>query len=336
MVKIGLIGAGNMAGLHANCYMSLDNVEVVAVADVRKEYADELAEKLGCKAYYSGDELIENAEVDAVDICLPTFLHAPHAIKAMEKGMDVFIEKPVAINAEACEALLEAEKRTGAKVMVGHVIRLWEEYAWLKDAADSGKYGKIRSAVFKRVSPSVTWAWENWFNNPERSGGAPLDLHIHDVDFMRFLMGEPTSYHSRADRNKETGAITQIFTTFEYGDVPVFVEACWDYPKNFPFTMAYTVKFEKATIEYNSNVGTVDVYPVDGDPEKITVEKALDVEAEKFGNLSAISPYFRELKYFTECVENDSKIEMATLSDSVKSAKLIYGEMEAAGGVIKK
>lgn len=336
MVKIALIGAGSMANRHAECYEALANVEIVAVADVRKECADKLAAKFGCKAYYSGEALIEEVKADAVDICIPTFIHACHAIKAMEKGMNVFIEKPVCINEEEADALLEAEKRTGAKVMVGHVIRFWEEYAWLKEAKESGKYGKIISAVFKRLSPSVTWAWENWFNTPERSGGASLDLHIHDVDYMRYLMGEPDGLTSYATRNKETGAIDQIFSTFEYKDATVSVEACWDYPVNFPFIMDYRIKFEKATITYDSNVGTVNVYPNDGEPEIITVEKAIDFEGENLGNLSAISPYFQELKYFADCIENDAKIEKATLTDGVKSAKLVFAEMEAAGGMIKK
>lgn len=336
MVKIGLIGAGSMASRHCECYEALDNVEIVAVADVRKECADKLAKKFGCKAYYSGEELLENVKADAVDICLPTYLHTSHAISAMEKGMDVFIEKPVCLNREEGIALLDAEKRTGAKVMVGHAIRFWDEYAWLKEEAESGKYGKVVSAVFKRVSPSVTWGWDNWFNDPERSSGASLDLHIHDVDFMRFLMGEPKALTSRVSRVKETGGIGHIFTIFEYDDAVVQIEAGWDDPSTIPFSMEYRVQFEKATITFEDKDGCVVVYPVDGQPFKPTIEKAFDFEGEKLGNLSSISAYYTELKYFADCVESGSKIEKATLEDSVKSANLVFDEMESAGGVIKK
>lgn len=336
MVKIALIGSGSMANRHSECYAALENVEIVAVSDVRKECADELAKKFGCPAYYSGMDLIENVEADAVDICLPTFLHTEHAIKAMEKGMNVFIEKPVCMTKEEGNALLEAEKRTGAKVMVGHAIRFWDEYAWLKNVVDSGKYGKILSAVFKRVSPWPTWGWDNWFLDPKRSGGAALDLHIHDTDFMRFLMGEPESFNSSATYDKDTGACVQIFSTFKYADGAVaLVEGGWDYPVTFPFSMEYRIKMEKATITFEDKDGCVKIYPVDGEVETPTIEKVIDFEGANLGNLSSISAYYTELKYFADCIESGAKIEKATLSDSVKSAFMVLDEMEKSGGFMK-
>ena len=140
MIRVGLIGCGFMGGMHAACYAALAElgVKVTAIADDRPEFLAQMKEQTDAQTYESGMALIEQADVDVVDICLPTYLHTAHACAAMEKGRDVFCEKPVCLTEEDMQALLETKKRTGRKVMVGQVIRLWDEYAWLKKTVDAG------------------------------------------------------------------------------------------------------------------------------------------------------------------------------------------------------
>ena len=142
MIKVGLIGCGFMGGMHAACYAALAElgVKVVAVADVRPDYAQKLAGE-DTAIYATGMELIANADVDVVDICLPTHLHTAHAVAAMKAGKHVFVEKPVCFNDDEMDLLLNTEKETGVKVQVGQVIRQWTEYVWLKQTVDSGIYG---------------------------------------------------------------------------------------------------------------------------------------------------------------------------------------------------
>ena len=198
MLKVGLIGCGFMGGMHSACYKEIDGVEVVAVADIRAEKAEEIAKVHNAVIFNNGEDLINNAAVDIVDICLPTFLHTSHAVMAMEKGKNVFIEKPVCLTNEEGKLLLETQNKTGAKVQVGQVIRLWDEYKWLKGVYDKKEYGEVKTAVFKRLSSTPTWGWDNWLHKAECSGSMALDLHIHDVDFMRYMMGEPDSFYSKA------------------------------------------------------------------------------------------------------------------------------------------
>ena len=180
MLKVGLIGCGFMGGMHYACYNAIDGVEVTAVSDVREEKAKELIKDANVTVYSTGIELIENADVDIIDICLPTCLHTEHAVLAMRKGRKVFIEKPVCLTVEEGKILLDVQKETGATVQVGQVIRLWDEYKWLKEITDKNEYGKIKSAVFKRLSSVPTWGWENWLHKAEMSGSVALDMHIHD------------------------------------------------------------------------------------------------------------------------------------------------------------
>ena len=143
MLKVGLIGCGFMGAMHANCYKNIEGVEVVAFADIRKEKAQELANGSNAIIYGDGKDLIDNAKVDIIDICLPTYLHAEYAMAAMEKVGYVFVEKPVALTVEEGKAMIEKSKTTGCQVQVGQVIRFWDEYVELKKIVESGAYGKV-------------------------------------------------------------------------------------------------------------------------------------------------------------------------------------------------
>lgn len=331
MLKVGLIGCGFMGGMHAACYKEIEGAQLVAVADVRAEKAEDMAKKFGVSEIYStGKELIEKADVDIIDICLPTFLHTEHAELAMKKGAHVFIEKPVCLTKEEGEKLLALEKETGAKVQVGQVVRVCDEWVWLKDAIDSKEYGEVKSIVFQRVSATPTWGWEDWLHDPARSGSVALDLHIHDVDFMRFLLGEPDSFTSAVERN-EKGVIEQIFTTFKYGKKVITIEGCWDYPADFPFEECYRAKFEKATVVYSLANGLI-VYPKEGGQIKPEIVAAFEGTNDIGGNFSDLGGYYNELKYFVDRLSANEPLEIAPLCEAVKSVNLALDEIESVGG----
>ncbi len=337
MLKVGLVGAGFMGGMHMACYEALAHmdVKITAVADVREEKAKAVAEKTGAEIYKTGLELIQNADVDIIDICLPTHLHTEHAVAAMKKGRAVFLEKPVCGNKEDGELLLKTQAETGAKVMVGQCIRSWSEYKWLKEVIDNNTYGKVLSGVFTRLSNKPNWAWNNWLHVIEQGGTVALDMHVHDVDYVRYIMGEPDEVKAVAARDDE-GVIQQIFATYQYGNAAVSVEACWDYPDNFPFTMAYRVKMEKATVVFNSTLNpSLIVYPGDGDPFTPELEKEFEAENDIGGNVSSLGGYYNELEYFIRKLQNNEELVLAPLSEGVKSAMLSLKEIELSGGAKK-
>lgn len=333
MIKVGLIGCGGMGNVHAQCYNALgENVKLVAIADRVPEKREQAAQKYNCEVYETGADLIQNADVDMVDICIPTYLHTTHAVQAMKKGLHVFIEKPVCLNEAEAKLLLETEKQTGVKVQIGQVIRFWDEYKWLKSVIDSGEYGKLISGVFTRLSASPKWSWEDWYFDPDKSGSMALDLHVHDVDFVRYILGEPKNVFSKATRNNE-GVIQQIFTSYDYNSATITTEGCWDFPESFPFTMAYRVKFEKATAVYDSTANpTLVVYKQDGKliPE---LQKEFEQDEDMGLNVSSLGAYYNELKYFTDILQNDGHSDIAPLSEAIGSVKLAWKEIESAGGV---
>lgn len=335
MIQVGLIGCGFMGGMHYACYEALKNlgVKVVAVADVRREYAQKLAGD-DVAIYDTGMELIEKANVDTVDICLPTHLHAAHAAAAMRAGKNVFVEKPIAFTDADMELILTAQRETGAKVQVGQVIRHWTEYVWLKNAVDSGVYGKILHGMFRRLSSRPEWAWEGWLHQADKSGGVAVDMHVHDVDFVRYIMGDPDVVKSHAYRDA-SGVIQQINTVYGYGsNVSVALEAGWDYPADFPFTADFRVKFEKATVLLAGGVLTV--YPNEGTPYQPELAEEFQGDNEIGGNISSLGGYYNELKYFVEGLQGKNDLSVATVAEAVASVKLVKRELEAAGGLVCK
>ncbi len=333
-LRVGLIGAGFMGGMHAACYQALESsgVKVTAVADVIAERREKMQSQLGAAGYANGMELIEKADVDIIDICLPTDLHTAHSVAAMKKGRSVFCEKPICIHEAEMQLLLDAKAQTGVNVMVGQVIRLWPEYAWLKDVVDSGEYGRVQNAEFMRLSARPEWASENWLHNPMRSGGVAVDMHVHDVDFVRYLLGDPDEVKSGAYRDSN-GVIQQIHSVFSYGnDVAVAVEAGWNYPASYPFTARYRVKFEKAAVVFDAD--GITVYPNEGDSFHPELEAAFEVKNDIGGNVSSLGGYYNEIKYFVEGLHGQNDLSVATLEEAIASVRLVKREIASAGGLI--
>ncbi len=325
MLKVGLIGCGFMGTMHANCYKNIENVEIVALADIRKEKAETLAEGTSAVLYGDGKELIQNADVDIIDICLPTFLHAEYALAAMDKAAYVFVEKPVALTAEEGDKILQKAEETGCQVQIGQVIRFWDEYVKLREIIEAGTYGKVVNANFRRISPVPDWGWNDWLLKSELSGGAAQDLHIHDMDYVLSVFGKPSAMHSIKNIIGEKNSY--IHSLMKYDDFVVTCEGTWGLPTTHPFEATFRVVFEKATVE-NAG-GKLMLYTADG-AEEIKIEKEDLAQVGAGGNISDLGGYFNELRYFVNRAVNKEKIEKATLRDGVSSLKFVLEEIQNA------
>jgi len=323
MLKIGLIGCGFMGSMHANCYNNIKDARVVAVADLRRDKAEALASISGAEIYETGRELIERADVDAIDICLPTYLHAEHAMLAMKKVRYVFVEKPVALTVEEGKKMIAAAKECGAEVQVGQVIRFWDEYVALADFIQKGTYGRVISANFRRLSPVPTWGWDNWLTDPVRSGGAGQDLHIHDVDYVLSVFGKPEKFYSvKNTRGVENDYVN---TLMQYKDFCVGVEGTWGLPENYPFTATFRVVFENAVIE---NAGGKFLCYSNNEVQEIKIEKAqIETTSDSGGNISDLGGYYNELVYFCDKAKKGEPIEKATICDAVSSLEFLKKEL---------
>ena len=112
-LRAGIIGCGNIHSLHAYSVRALENAELVAVCDERRERAEKTAETFSCKVYTDWKEMVKASDIDVIHICTPHYLHAPMAIFALENGKHVLTEKPMAIQKEDAEAMNEAARKSG-------------------------------------------------------------------------------------------------------------------------------------------------------------------------------------------------------------------------------
>lgn len=333
MKKIGIIGCGGMGITHLLSTKALADqydIAVTAIADLQPAKLDKASDIWPeAKRYSEGMELLEKEEIDIVLLCLPSYLHTTFSVYAMEKQIDVFLEKPVCLSEADCSRLLEVQRQTGARVLVGQVVRVMAEYRYLKELVQQETYGKLRSLTMWRLGGLVDWGYQNWFRDMKRSGSVVLDLHIHDVDFLRYLLGEPDHFYA-AGRKNEDGMPEQIITQYRFGEVLVSAEATWDNPKNFPFEVGYRACFEHATVAYSNQSEDKITEYLEGNEKHIPVLKQEYQETNSAAgiNITEIGPYYSEMKYFLDCIINEREIEILPLSEGVASVRLCLQELE--------
>ena len=265
-----------------------------------------------CKLYDDYREMIEKEDLDFVFSVLPTYLHEEVAVYAMEKGLDVFSEKPMALTLGACEQMLKVQEKTKRKLMIGQCFRFSAAFLKLKELVDTKRFGAVYSAEFIRYSQMPMWTWQNWILDPEKSGGCPWDMHVHDVDMINYLFGTPKSVYS-AKTDKRV-AMEAIFSEFEYDGGPIVsARADWSLPQTYPFEGRALIRFENAAA-----VVTMD---------KITVyedDKAYNVEIDE------IDCYEAEMRAFLKLVIDGEDCEQNTPRSVYESMKIVDKEIESA------
>jgi len=326
MVRVGLAGLGFMGGTHAQCHAALPNAELVAVCDPEKDRRDKFAEMYGAKPFATLEEMLAS-DIDMVDICIPTYLHREAVEAAAAAKKHVLCEKPMAMTPADCDAMIAATGSAGVAFMVGHVIRFWPEYVVVKDLLDSGKLGKILWASATRVSPPPTWSWQERIFKPELSGGAVLDLHIHDLDFLAWILGNPKTIYASGVKTK-TGALDSVFTTttgHPSGAVG-FAEGSLNMAAEFPFTMGLKINLEGGSIEINTRLSpSVVVAMREGGiahPDVPQPEVPSTGTAGTAGNIEALGGYFVEVKYFVDCIEAGAKPTTVTPAEAKAAVEL--------------
>lgn len=191
-LKIGLIGAGNIANAHLEAYRSVPDAEIFAVCDINPERLKETADRFGIERRYpSVDAMLEACpELDAADVCVWNCNHAECTIKALNAGLHVLCEKPMAYNAEEAEKMLAAAKKNDRLLMIGFVLRFSDDARIASDLIRSGALGDIYYSEAQYVRRHGNPG--GWFCNKKLSGGGPIiDLGVHVIDLTRYLMGNP-------------------------------------------------------------------------------------------------------------------------------------------------
>jgi predicted dehydrogenase len=241
-----------MGSTHARAYAKLPDVQVVAVSSRSTEKASALAKEIGAEAMTDHLALATDPRVDVISNTLPTHLHQGMTIAALNAGKHVFLEKPMGLSVAECDAMIEAAQKNQRLLMLAHVLRFWPEYVALVEFVKSSELGKPLSATATRLSARPTWG--DWFANPDWTGGAVLDLQIHDLDTLNWLFGTPQTVYARGQRGAP-GGWDHALTLVDYGEVKAFAEGTILMPAGYPFTMTLWVLCENGSVEYTFRAG---------------------------------------------------------------------------------
>ena len=304
MLKVALVGVGGISGAHIPAWEERRDAELVALCDIRAEQMEKYKNK---HCYTDFDEMLKNERIDILDICLPTYLHAEFAIKAMNIGINVICEKPVSLNAADVARVYSTAKSNNVKFMVAQVLRFWPEYSIIKEIYDTGKYGRLLSGHMGRLGVRPKWSWDGWMMDEDRSGLVPFDLHIHDLDFIVYAFGKPKEFKDYRARSENQDYINSIY---EYDGFFITTEAAW-YDAPYPFAANFRFQFEKALAVFENHERTI--YEKDG-----KIFKPVSAAGEDTGDigLPKSNAYANEINYFADCVLSGAE------PDRVKPAEL--------------
>ncbi len=337
MLKMGMIGAGNIASYQLKAVKELDNCEIVAIADMNIENARSRADEFGIKDCYSDyKELLQDESIEAVSIITPTFTHKQIVIDALKSGKHVLCEKPPMLNAQEVRECEKVAEECGKILMFAFVCRFSNHTQYLKKYIEAGKMGEFVSAECFRVnrcSPS-----NGWFASREKGGGVLIDECIHDLDVLMYLMGYPDVKYVAANES------------FVNKDLPVrFNSKGWasfdtnTYEKSIESSIegfvvlenGASIRVKTAKILNSINVGRN--YEITGSKAGARFEnnaiKMVEISDECFvenqPDIPSVSGYEREIDHFVDCILNGTEC-IVKLSEAVKLMEIIDGLYKSA------
>ena len=193
-VRVGVIGAGGIArGAHLPGYAKIpDEATVVAISDIDESRAQQVADEFGIsKVYTDYNEMVSQEELDLVSVCTPPFLHRDATVAALNAGVNVICEKPMAMNAAEGEEMIAAAQQNGKMLTIGFQSRYGERAQFLKHLIDQGELGEIYYARVLALRRRGIPTWGVFIEKDKNGGGPLIDIGVHTLDLTLWLMGHP-------------------------------------------------------------------------------------------------------------------------------------------------
>ena len=260
MVRIGIVGVGFMGYTHFEAARRLKGARVTAIATRdKKKLAGDWTSIQGnfgprggkvdlskVKKYADYQELLADPDIDLVDLCLPTGLHESAVLESLAAGKPTLVEKPIAVDLKAADRMVAAAKKAGVPLMVAQVLPFHAEFQFVLNARQTGKYGRLLAAHFRRVIAPPKWS--RHIEDFRALGGWGIDLHIHDNHFIALLCGLPQKVFSRGVVSE--GLVNHVHTQYVYAD-PQLAVSCVSggiAAAGLQFAHGFEIYFEKATI----------------------------------------------------------------------------------------
>lgn len=303
-VNVGVIGVGAMGYNHVRVYSELESANLMAVSDLMKGTLAEVSGKFNTVGFVDYDNILKMPEIEVVSVCVPTTYHYEVVMSAIEHGKNVLVEKPIAFTLDEAKEMVDAAHDAGVKLATGHVERFNPAVLEAKKLIDEGAIGEIVSASAKRVGP---------FPPRIKDVGVAIDLAIHEVDIMFYLLDSPASkvYANMGSKLEkcEYEDHAEIMMRFENGVVGM-LETNWLTP------------YKKRQLELTGVDGILSIDYIDQTAE-VFGKNAQKVE------VPHREPLKDELNSFLSAVRNDEEPRI-TGEDGIHALKVVLAAMKSA------
>lgn len=277
MIRIGIAGIGFMGMIHYLAAQKVASCRVQAICTRdRKKLAGDWTSIRGnfgptgthmdlgsIQRYEDFERMIADPDIDLIDICTPTHLHASMALAALQAGKHVLVEKAIALTTDEADAMVEAARKAGKLLLVAHVLPFFPEFRFAADAVRNGTYGKLLGAHFTRVISRPDWSSD--IGDASKTGGPAVDLHIHDTHFIGLIAGVPAKVFSTGLVGQD-GSVEYLTTSYLYGtNGPAITCSSGAIAMSGrPFIHGFEIYLEKATLAHSSGGLPLTVYTPDG------------------------------------------------------------------------
>lgn len=311
-LRYACIGAGGIADKkHLNEYAKSNDIELIAICDTNRPTAERMAEKYAIPRIYDNYmEMLQKEELDLVSICTPNFLHAPIALEALQAGVHVHCEKPLAMNAAEAKSIMLAEKKSGKQVMVALNNRFTKESLFVKHYAVEGLFGEIYHAKCGWRRRSGIPGKGVWFTQKQLAGGGPLiDLGVHFIDLVMYFMGFPAvssvfgaTYSKFGDSSNRirSGYPNLQNGIFDVEDMAVgYIRLQNGATIDFDFSWAANIEKETKYYELLGTKGGVSYYNGELKIFSEVFESTVNILPDSWGNL----PSQNEFLHFIACLK---------------------------------
>lgn len=315
-MKVAVIGCGTMGKMYMERFELMPEAELVAISNRTEGALQECASRYGATPYTSYEELLAATDAEVVCVTLPTHLHKEVVLLAAAQGKHIICEKPLALNPEDARLMQEACERSGVRLFAAHVLRFFPEYAQLRQQAAAGTIGRIGVSHAKRASKCPPAG--SWYVDKALSGGIILDLMIHDLDFLRWTIGEVKSVFA-SGRQAEGVDYASVTLRFVNGAI-ANVEAYWGYPG--PFLTQVELAGSQGLLRYDSTQ-TRSLVIQRSDPD------AFRLRGVGFPNRPALKdPFQVQLEHFLDCVQTGNE-PLVNAHDGVMAVTLACAAVES-------
>ena len=329
MVKLGVFGCAGIATHQLSSVWDDNCFQVVAGADVRPAQLDHFRERFDMRQGYADYRvLLDEADVEAVMICTPTFLHPEMAIASAEAGRDIFCQKPMAMNSYDCYRMIQACRRNNVKLQIGFVRRFDNDWGTVKKVVESGRLG---SPVLWRQISGGPPPGSPFFMDRYQGGGPMIDGMVHNYDFAVHCFGEPVEVKSMPMKIHHTSTAWDtgtVLVRFERGDA-IMCSWSWGLPSG--------VRPGGGTDIIGPN--GVLMFPGNYDPNKVEGKYDADTQGAYLLSLAdgeeEVIPFdkknmFRdEMLHFAECVQSGTD-PLVTGEDGLRATRI--AELALNGG----